>query len=192
MSPLILASSSRYRRMLLERLRIPFDWNSPDVDEEAVKQQVADPIQLATTLARAKAIKVFEAHPDSTVIGSDQLAACDDQILGKPHTEENAINQLLSLAGRTHHLITAVFIASPDGQKEFLDITRLTMRPLTHDEARRYVQADQPLDCAGSYKFESLGVTLFAAVQTEDMTAITGLPLMKLAQSLRELGYQIP
>ncbi|WP_459557044.1 Maf family protein [Lacunimicrobium album] len=192
MSPLILASSSRYRRMLLERLRIPFDSISPDVDEEAVKQQVADPMQLATTLARAKAIRIFEAHPDTTVIGSDQLAACDDQILGKPHAEENAINQLLSLAGRTHHLITAVFIASPDGHKEFVDITRLTMRPLTRDEARRYVHADQPLDCAGSYKFESLGVTLFDAVKTEDMTAITGLPLMKLAQSLRELGYQIP
>ncbi len=192
MSEFILASTSSYRRALVERLRIPFRCVSPDVDEEDFKTRTSDPLKLAVTLAREKAMAVWNKHPHATVVGGDQLASCDAQILGKPGTSEKAVEQLMGLSGKTHQLITAVCVASQTGVREFCDVTKLTMRPLSIDEARRYVELDQPIDCAGAYKFESLGVALFASVETDDMTSITGLPLMKLSSVLRELGWKIP
>jgi septum formation protein len=190
--PLILASSSRYRQELLQRLGIKFESMSPDVDEDRFKDLILEPNALAETLAREKALAISVKHPEAVVIGSDQLVSHQGQILGKGHTAEKSVAQLLSLAGSTHELITAVCIIAHHKPFEFVNITRLTMRTLTQAEAERYVAADNPLDCAGSYKIESLGISLFQSIDTDDFTAITGLPLIQLSSHLRTLGYAIP
>jgi septum formation protein len=192
MLPLVLASTSPYRRQLLERLGVPFDQAAPGVDESSQTSADTTPMTIAQTLARAKAEAVAAQRPGAVVIGSDQVASIDGAILGKPGTAAAAADQLRRLRGRGHELITAVAIAHPGGMAEFVDVTRLWMRDLDDGEIDRYVAADQPLDCAGSYKIERLGVALFAAVECEDQTAITGLPLLRLSAELRQLGYRIP
>ena len=142
-------------------------------------------------------MKQFAARfPTAVVIGSDQVCALGPTILGKPATAARAEQQLAQLAGRTHRLLTAVAIVHRSGElaqnDEFLDDTALTMRPLCSDEIARYVAADQPLDCAGSYKIEGLGIALFQSVETRDATAIIGLPLLELSTLLRRLGYALP
>lgn len=192
MPDLVLASTSPYRRELLQRLRVPFRCEAPGVDEAAVKARGLAPLALATELARAKALAVAARHPGAAVIGSDQVATIDGQTLDKPGTAERAAAQLQRLQGREHALLTAVAIAHPGGVAAFVDVTRLWMRSLTGEEIERYVAADRPLDCAGSYKVEGLGVALFSAISAEDQTAIVGLPLLRLAAELRQLGFAIP
>ena len=190
---ILLASSSRYRRELLGRLLPSFDSVSPDVDEHAFHDLEPTPDSLAQRLATEKTLAVFRRFPEAIVIGSDQLADLNGQVLGKPGTVAAAVDQLLSMSGKTHRLLTAVCIAAPG--KPLISImneTRLTMRSLMADEALRYVERDQPLDCAGSYKIESLGISLFEKIETEDFTAIMGLPLIQVSQSLRKLGVAIP
>jgi septum formation protein len=191
---LILASTSPYRRTLLERLGLPFRCVAPGVDEAAFKQEITDPAALALRLAVTKAEAVATRFPDSVVIGSDQLAAIDGDILGKPGSPSAAVAQLERLAGRTHGLVTAVCVLRhSDGLcRTHTDRTRLTMRPLSHDELTRYVALDDPTDCAGSYKIESAGVALFERIETDDFTAITGLPLIALARLLRDFGISMP
>lgn len=190
--PLILASTSKYRRELLERLRIPFTCEPPGVDESRWKEQRLKASRLAQELATAKSQAVWQKHPDSIVIGSDQVAEISGEILDKPGSFDRAAQQLQRLAGQTHSLWTAVAISSPEGCQSFLDQTLLTMRPLTQDEIHRYLTADKPFDCAGSYKLESLGISLFEKIISADQTAIIGLPLMATALHLRRRGYQIP
>lgn len=149
-------------------------------------------MEIACGLARAKAERVFEAYPDALVVGSDQVATLDGQRLDKPGSADRAIDQLRRLRGRQHQLLTAVAIRHPGGLAEFVDVTRLCMRDLDDGEIDRYVAADQPLDCAGSYKIESLGISLFAAIDSEDQTAIQGLPLLRLCAELRQLGLRLP
>ncbi len=149
-------------------------------------------MEIARSLARAKAERVFEAYPDALVVGSDQGATLDGQRLDKPGSADRAIDQLRRLRGRQHQLLTAVAIRHPGGLAEFVDVTRLCMRDLDDGEIDRYVAADQPLDCAGSYKIESLGISLFAAIDSEDQTAIQGLPLLRLSAELRQLGLRLP
>lgn len=192
MPELVLASTSPYRRDLLQRLRLPFACEAPGIDEAAVKARLRDPAGLATELARQKAAAVAARHPGALVIGSDQVATIDGDVLDKPGTAERAAAQLQRLQGREHALLTAVAIAHPGGVATFLDVTRLCMRSLTGEEIERYVAADRPLDCAGSYKIEGLGIALFAAITAEDQTAIVGLPLLRLAAELRQLGLAIP
>lgn len=190
---ILLASSSRYRRELLGRLLPSFDSVSPDVDEHAFHELEPTPDSLAQRLAMEKTLAVFRRFPDAIVIGSDQLADLNGQVLGKPGTVSAAVDQLLSMSGKTHRLLTAVCIAAPGKPlTSILNETRLTMRSLTPQEALRYVERDQPLDCAGSYKIESLGISLFEKIETADFTAIMGLPLIQVSQSLRELGVAIP
>jgi septum formation protein len=191
---LILASTSRYRRTLLERLGLAFRCEAPGVDEEAIQRLSSEPVALAQRLAFEKAAAVASRFPDAIVIGSDQLATIDGEILGKPGTIEKAVEQLERLAGRTHELITAVCVMRiADGQhREHTDVTRLTMRPLDRDAFSRYVALDRPTDCAGSYKIEAAGVSLFAKIETDDFTAITGLPLIATVRMLEELGIQTP
>ena len=190
---ILLASSSRYRRELLGRLLPCFDSVSPDVDEHAFHDLEPTPDSLAQRLAIEKTQAVFRRFPEAIVIGSDQLADLNGQVLGKPGTVSAAVDQLLSMSGKTHRLLTAVCIAAPGKRLiSIMDETRLTMRSLTPEEALRYVERDQPLDCAGSYKIESLGISLFEKIETEDFTAIMGLPLIQVSQSLRELGVAIP
>lgn len=190
---ILLASSSRYRRELLGRLLTSFDSVSPDVDEHAFHHLEPTPVSLAQRLAMEKTLAVFRSFPEAIVIGSDQLVDLNGTVLGKPGTIAAAIDQLLSMSGKTHRLLTAVCIAAPGKPvKSNMNETRLTMRHLSADEALRYVERDQPLDCAGSYKIESLGISLFEKIETEDFTAIMGLPLIQVSQTLRELGVPIP
>lgn len=189
---LILASTSKYRAALLERLGIPFRGVAPGVDEDTVRSSDWSPQEVATNLARMKAEAVATRFPEVVVIGSDQVAECQGQILGKPETRENAIAQLQQLAGRAHTLWTAVAILSPRGHVFHTDRTQLRMRSLSRDEITRYVEHDQPLDCAGSYKIETRGIVLFDSITTEDHTAITGLPLIFVTTALRQLGFVLP
>ncbi|MFO1001589.1 MAG: Maf family nucleotide pyrophosphatase [Planctomycetaceae bacterium] len=178
---------------MLGRLITSFDSVSPDVDEQSFHNLEPTPERLAQRLAIEKTQAVFRRFPNSIVIGSDQLVDLNGHVLGKPGTVSSAVAQLLSMSGQTHRLLTAVAIASPGKPLiSILNETRLTMRLLTADEALRYVERDQPLDCAGSYKIESLGISLFEKIETEDFTAIMGLPLIEVSRSLRALGVAIP
>ena len=192
MADLILASTSKYRRELLTRLKLPFETVAPGVDEVAVKAAGGPAREVVEELARRKAEAVRRLRPSDIVIGSDQAAVLDGEVLDKPGTETNAVAQLRSLRGRRHQLITAVAVAHPGGIERFTDVTNLTMRRLTDEEITRYVRAEMPLDCAGSYKIEGLGVTLFEQIETRDHTAIVGLPLAQLSDTLRDLGFALP
>lgn len=185
---LILASTSRYRKELLSKLGFEFETRPPNFDEEQHKSSNYKPLELAIFLARGKAKSI----PPGTgaVIGSDQLVSLEGQILGKPGTYEKAINQLSFMSGKTHELITAVAVCTQNKMLEFQDITRITLRSLTSLEIEHYVQLDQPLDCAGSYKMELNGPRLIQKLECQDFTAIQGLPLIKLNHTLRELGWK--
>lgn len=193
---LVLASTSRYRRALLERLGLPFRAIAPACDEEALKDPALAPQQLAEHLALAKAHSLEQSLPQATIIGSDQLAAIEVDgnwtILGKPGTRERAIDQLALLSGRTHLLVTAMVVIHRGALHRHTDLTRLSMRTLERDALARYVDADQPLDCAGAYKLEARGIALFNHIDTTDHTAITGLPLIALTRILSEVGYAVP
>lgn len=189
---LVLASTSRYRRDLLARLGISFRCVAPDVDEDPAKNSISDPVRLAENLAAAKAEAVAARLPDAVVIGSDQLATIDGEILGKPGLPGAAVDQLTRLSGRTHELVTAVCMIGPDSRLMHTDVTRLRMRGLSRDALTRYVAIDDPTDCAGSYKIEGVGIALFDRIETEDFTAITGLPLIAVTRMLCDFGFAIP
>ena len=189
---LILASSSSYRKLLLERLGIPFDVCVPDVDETAREKE--DAARLVCRLAESKARAVADRYPSAVVIGSDQVAACDGAIVGKPGNANRAIGQLQQFSGRTVHFLTAVYILDQNMSFEFKRtvITYVCFRNLALDEIRRYVALDQPYDCAGSFKSESAGISLLSAMSSEDPTAIVGLPLIAVSDALRQAGYAVP
>lgn len=189
---LILASTSRYRRELLARLGVQFECHAPRVDEDSLKDPALDPAELAQLLARTKARSLAEAFPDAAILGSDQVCACGGRIYSKPGNFERAAGQLAALAGRTHRLLTAVALAHPGGETTMLDTTSLQMRSLSSAEIERYLTADQPFDCAGSYAIERRGIALFERIESADQTAITGLPLLAVARLLREVGFEIP
>jgi septum formation protein len=191
-SDLVLASTSPYRRALLERLGIPIRCVPPRFDESSLDRGDRTPRAFAEALALRKAASIAALEPEATIIGCDQLVALDGRIIGKPGTVVRAIEQLTAMAGRVHELITAVVVLRGECQLGHTDISVLKMRPLDRDGIQRYVERDQPLDCAGSYKVEETGITLFESIATEDYTAITGLPLIRLTTILRSLGYAIP
>lgn len=192
MPTLILASTSPYRRALLERLGLPFTVVKPDCDEDAAKQRILDPLALAEHLAEAKARSVSRYHPQAVVIGSDQVATMAGTILGKPGEAVRAAQQLTQLAGRTHELITALAVTQGDHLQRHTDRTRLTMRPLSEAEIARYLAHDRPFDCAGAYKLECQGIALFDQITSADHTAITGLPLLALSRILRTYEFEVP
>ncbi|MBK8974331.1 MAG: septum formation protein Maf [Planctomycetes bacterium] len=190
---LVLASTSPYRRQLLERLGVPFECVAPDVDERAALGAGLAPVELAILLAKRKALAVSGRRPGALVIGSDQVCALDGRVLDKPGDPERNLAQLTELAGRTHELCTAVCIArDAEPLREFVDRTRLTMRPLDRARLARYVARDRAIDCAGGYKLEAAGAALFERVETADPTAIIGLPLMRLCIELDALGVPLP
>jgi septum formation protein len=190
---LVLASTSPYRRALLERLSIPFRSKAPTCDESALKAEELHPIRLAERLAHAKAASLAAGEAaGATVIGCDQLLFFDGRVFGKPGTVEAAVEQLLSLSGHQHDLITALVVLSGSRTFRHTDVTKLSMRALSRTSIARYVDAERPLDCAGSYKIESRGITLFDRIDSEDQTAIIGLPLIALVAILSELGFEIP
>lgn len=192
-SKLILASTSIYRKELLSKLSLDFTAHAPDFDEESVKNQGLTPENLASLLAKEKAQSLRGKFPQATIIGSDQVVALENQIFSKAVHRENAINSLKKLQGQRHKIITAICVLGPKGEiLEHTDITYMQMRLLQDEEIERYVDLEQPLASAGSYKIEGLGISLFEKIESEDFNAIIGLPLIKLCRMLRSLGYQIP
>jgi len=190
--PLVLASGSRYRRELLARLGLPFGCDSPDIDETARPGEA--PAALAARLAREKALAVAARHPLARVIGSDQVADCGGRLLGKPGSAENARQQLRQASGRVVTFWTALALASPSATplREAVVRCDVHFRELADDEIERYVAAEQPLDCAGSFKCEGLGIILFRKIVSDDPTALIGLPLIALCDMLRAEGIALP
>jgi len=187
---LVLASTSAYRRELLARLGLPFETVRPEVDETPRAGEPPD--ALALRLAAAKARAVAALHPGARVIGSDQVADFDGRPLGKPGGREAAIAQLAAMSGRAVAFRTAVAVASGDGVATALDTTLVRFRALAAAEIERYVDAEQPFDCAGSFKSEGLGITLFDAIEGTDPTALVGLPLIATSRLLRDTGLALP
>ena len=185
---LILASTSRYRRDLLQRLRVSFDVVSPEVDETPTPGEA--PKALAERLAMAKAVAVATKNPDAVVIGSDQVAELDGMSIGKPHTHDRAIEQLQAMSGRrvVFHTAVAVVRRDRDYARGLLAPVVVTFRSLDDAEIERYLRAEQPYDCAGSAKSEALGIALLAAIESDDPTALVGLPLIRTCTLLREAG----
>lgn len=189
---LVLGSTSRYRRELLDRLGLPFEVAAPDVDETARDGEV--PALLATRLALAKAMAVAQRFPEAIVIGSDQVADLDGEALGKPGDHARATDQLRRMRGKTvvFHTAMAVVCLATGFRREDLAPVRVTFRPLTDAEIETYLQREQPYDCAGSAKSEGLGIALLDAIDSDDPTALVGLPLIRTCRMLRAAGLQVP
>jgi septum formation protein len=189
---LVLGSSSRYRRQLLERFCLPFTVAAANVDESPLPGE--SPIDLVARLARSKAQTVAARHRNSLVIGSDQLAVCGADVLGKPGSGERAIAQLKALSGQRVTFYTAVHLVHSDtgAEEGHVDATTVHFRRLTDAEIERYVERDKPYDCAGGFKVESLGIALFTRVESQDPTGLIGLPLIWLAGALRRHGLLLP
>lgn len=187
---LVLASTSPYRRELLARLQLPFDTARPEVDETPFAGE--SPEALALRLAIAKAGAVARLRPDARVIGSDQVADLDGAALGKPGGRGAAIAQLLAMSGRTVAFRTGVALVADGAVTSAMDTTLVRFRRLGRDEVERYVDLEQPFDCAGSFKSEGLGIALFEAIDSSDPTALIGLPLLHTARLLRASGLPLP
>ncbi len=189
---LVLASTSSYRQMLLERLSIPFERARPDTDETSLPGE--PPAVTAERLAAEKARAVAASWPDALIIGSDQVAYLGDQVFGKPGTESRAVAQLQQMSGQTVVFHTALALLNTrTGRLQAEGVpTRVRFRTLTEAEIRRYVAKEQPLDCAGSAKSEGLGIALLEALSGDDPTALIGLPLIALSRMLRAEGVELP
>ena len=186
---LILASTSIYRRELLSRLRLPFETVRPEVDETPNPGEA--PADLAQRLAVAKA-EAVAAREDAWVIGSDQVAELDGRPLGKPGARDQALGQLQAMSGRAVEFRTGLCLSGRGQRWVTLDTTVVRFRRLGVDEIARYVDAEQPFDCAGSFKSEGFGISLFDAIETRDPTALIGLPLIETARLLRAAGFALP
>lgn len=191
---ILLASTSKYRAQLLAQLKVPFEAHAPiNVNEEEFKNKGLQPVELAQKLALLKAQSLVSKFSHHLIIGSDQVIALEGEIFGKPGSKEKAILQLKKFRGKTHQLITAVAMIKSTELITFEESAELAVRSdLTDEEIQRYVDLDNPIDCAGSYKLESLGPSLFESIQCRDHSSITGLPLIKTAFYLRQLGTLCP
>jgi len=183
---LILASSSRYRKELLERLGFTFQQQASNINEDDYKKNYESPLILAQSLAHAKALDVAMLNPSSLVIGSDQVCCLGNKIYSKAGSYELAKQTLMELSGKTHQLHTAVSLICKEKKIEinFSETISLKMRTLTEADIENYLRRDEPYDCAGSYKIESYGISLFDAIECHDQTAIIGLPLLALNRHL--------
>jgi septum formation protein len=187
---LILASTSPYRRELLTRLGLPFQCVAPRAEESRRPSEPAE--QMASRLARLKAETVAEGHPGALVIGSDQVAVLKDDILGKPGTVDMCREQLRASSGQKVAFFTAVYLAGSEHLEQYVDQTVVRFRKLTDTEINRYIERERPLDCAGGFKAEALGISLFDAIETNDPTGLTGLPLIWVCGALRRAGVPVP
>ncbi|WP_048441214.1 Maf family nucleotide pyrophosphatase [Caenimonas sp. SL110] len=188
---IVLGSSSIYRRELLSRLRLPFEVAVPDVDESPLQGE--SPRELALRLARAKALAVAARFPDAVVIGSDQVADLEGEPLGKPGNHANAVAQLGRMSGRRVVFQTAVAVVCSATGFEAVDLApvEVRFRDLGAAEIESYLRAEQPYDCAGSAKSEGLGIALLESIESDDPTALVGLPLIRTCQMLREAGIRL-
>lgn len=188
---LVLGSTSRYRRELLQRLQIPFDVAAPDVDESPLPDE--NPRRLAERLALAKARAVATGFPHAVVIGSDQVADLNGLPLGKPGNHEQAVAQLRQMRGKTVIFQTAVAVVCLESgfEQSSLAAVRVKFRELADDEIENYLRAEQPYDCAGSAKSEGLGIALLESIESDDPTALVGLPLIRTCNMIRAAGVAL-
>ncbi|AMD00266.1 MULTISPECIES: Maf family protein [Halomonas] len=188
MSRLVLASSSPWRRQLLERLGLPFDWASPDIDE--TPRPGEPPEALVHRLSLAKAASVAEGYPDHLVIGSDQVAVFDGGILGKPGDAATARAQLARFSGHRVRFLTGLALIDSRAARHWVchECYDVVFRQLSDAEISRYVEREQPLDSAGSFRMEGLGIALFEKLEGDDPNTLVGLPLIRLCALLREAG----
>lgn len=192
MLPLVLASSSPYRRELLTRLHLPFSWSAPDIDESRHNNEDAEALVRRLSLEKAQALSA--THPQHLIIGSDQVAVLGSQIIGKPHTAERAREQLVAASGNSVTFLTGLtLLNSATGQLQ-TDCVPFTVhfRPLSEAQIMRYIATEQPFDCAGSFKAEGLGISLFRSTEGSDSTSLIGLPLIRLVDMLQASGIDIP
>ena len=189
--PLILGSTSAARRELLNRLQIPYQIDTPAIDETRQANESAYDMVARLSLQKAQAVAV--RHPHSLIIGSDQCAVLGESVIGKPHTHENAMQQLRHASGNTLRFLTGLCLYNSQAQSYQLDVVPfdVTFRSLTDAEIDCYLRLEQPYSCAGSFKSEGLGISLFAAMQGDDPTALMGLPLIRLNSMLRTAGIDV-
>lgn len=192
MRQLLLASSSPYRRELLSRLRLAFECCAPEIDETAHPQE--PPEQLVRRLAHEKAQALAASHRDHLIIGSDQVAVLEESILGKPHTFERAKQQLQACSGKSVVFLTGLALVDSSTGSSLIDCIRYTVhfRSLAENQIERYLHTEQPFDCAGSFKAEGLGISLFRSMEGADVTSLVGLPLIRLVDMLNEAGIEVP
>ncbi len=192
MRHLLLASSSPYRRELLSRLHLEFDYRAPEIDETA--QAGERPEQLVRRLALEKAQALASTHQQHLIIGSDQVAVLGERILGKPYTFERAKQQLQACSGKSVSFLTGLALLDSQTGTTQVDSVRFTVhfRALSDQQIERYLQAEQPFDCAGSFKAEGLGISLFRATEGSDVTSLIGLPLIRLVDMLNHAGIEVP
>ncbi|BFM11614.1 nucleoside triphosphate pyrophosphatase [Simiduia litorea] len=187
---LILASSSSYRKSLLSRIVENFTCHAPNIDESPLATET--PAQTAPRLAKAKALALAHLYPDALIIGSDQTASCDGHLLNKPGTEANALQQLKLCQGKTVTFYTSLCLLNSTNQNLQLDTitTEVSFLTLTETQLQAYIKKEQPLDCAGSFKCEALGSSLFRSLTSTDPSALEGLPLITLCAMLRREGFE--
>ena len=188
---LILASSSSYRKKQLDQLLLKFKAIAPNIDEEALKNQDLSPCAISQELSLLKAKAVLKDNRESIIIGADQVLNFKDEIFSKPGNRDNAIKQLEALSGQTHELITSYALISKD--KEIVEsvISTMTMRKLSTKQIESYVDIDEPFYCCGSYKLETVGISLFENIVCPDHSAIIGLPLISLTTNLKSFGIEV-
>jgi MAF protein len=192
MLPLVLASSSPYRRELLTRLHLPFTWSAPQIDEKRHPNEDADTLVRRLSLEKAQAL--LATHPQHLIIGSDQVAVLGTQILGKPHTLERACEQLMTASGNSVTFLTGLTLLNSATGQQQTDCVPFTVhfRTLSEAQIMRYLTAEQPFDCAGSFKAEGLGISLFRNTEGSDSNSLIGLPLIRLVDMLQASGVEIP
>ena len=188
MQPILLASSSTYRRSLLARLRLNFDYASPDIDENPLPNET--PYELVSRLSETKARALANTYPSHLIIGSDQVAVLDGEILGKPHNHERAFQQLKAASGKEVSFKTGLCLlnAATDEQQLYVEEYRVQFRELSDEQINLYLSYEQPFDCAGSFKCEGLGIALFEKLSGDDPNTLIGLPLIRLVDMLRSFG----
>ncbi|MDF2180486.1 Maf family nucleotide pyrophosphatase [Neptuniibacter sp. CAU 1671] len=186
MTEIILASSSPFRRMILDKLNLPYSCVSPDIDESALPCE--SPAELVARLAAAKAAKVAESHKDALIIGSDQVAVLGSEILGKPGTHERAVEQLQKLSGQTVTFLTGLSLLNSKTGRYHTEVVpfKVIFRSLTDVMIENYLRAEKPYNCAGSFKSEALGIVLFEKLEGEDPNTLIGLPLIRLVRMLEQ------
>ncbi|MCP4596195.1 nucleoside triphosphate pyrophosphatase [Neptuniibacter sp.] len=191
MRNLILASSSPFRRQILDKLQIEYSCISPDIDESALDNE--SPEALVARLAEAKAQKIAQSEPSSLIIGSDQVAVLGNEILGKPHTHENAVAQLKKLSGHTVTFLTGLSLVNSETGQAQTEVVpfKVVFRNLTEEMIENYLKAETPYNCAGSFKSEALGIVLFEKLEGEDPNTLIGLPLIRLVRMLENEGLNV-
>lgn len=192
MNTLILASTSPYRQQILQKLHIDFEIDAPEVNEQALENE--SPRELVKRLSKAKAMAVAERHSHALIIGSDQVAVLNKQILGKPHTHDNAVQQLKAASGKRVEFLTGLCLYNSATQQAQVACVPFTVyfRQLGDDQIERYLKQDQPYNSAGSFKSEDLGISLFEKLEGEDPNTLIGLPLIELVRMLKNEGIDIP